>query len=88
MVVLAATPRRRVERIASELFFFNAQARLFRLGVAASTTINRLRDMFQATAREDWQTCIIESIFDDPLNQNLQNLALSLKQQKKNVASF
>ena len=44
--------------------------------------------MFQATAREHWQIWIFESISDNPLNQNLQNLALSLKQQKKKVASF
>ena len=59
-----------------------------RRGVAASTTINRLRDMFQATACEYWQICIIESICDNPLNQNLQNLALSLKQGKKTLHHF
>ena len=33
---------------------------------SASTTINRLRDMFQATAHEDWQIFIFESISDNP----------------------
>ena len=59
-----------------------------RRGVAASTTINRLRDMFQATACEYWQICIIESICDNPLNQNLQNLALHWSKEKQKVASF